>query len=167
MSPAKKSWCENRLKKKGAAYYVDQRGNFEDSFKGNEFLTLTQSLEDINTRIVSLLTSYVKTRKLIGVRNENMEETLKTLRISPKVLARRTNALWNILLPTEQQGKELTGSVLNTNNLSLLGVRKMEQASHLRQHPMQRRFSWLNLRYTIASRKFFSLTHILLHRIWV
>lgn len=48
-----------------------------------------------------------------------MEKALKTLHISPKVLARRTNALWDILLPTEQQAKELAGNVLNAKNLRL------------------------------------------------
>lgn len=48
-----------------------------------------------------------------------MEEALKALNITPKVLARRTNALWDILLPTKQQAKELAGSVLNTKNLHL------------------------------------------------
>lgn len=49
-------------RKKDVAYYVAQRGKFEDSFKENEFLTIPEALEAVNIRRVSLLTSDVKTR---------------------------------------------------------------------------------------------------------
>lgn len=119
VSPVKMTWYENRLKMNDTAYYVAQRGKFEESFKGNEFLTIPEALKAVNTRIISLLTSNIKTRKLIGVSRENMEDALKTLHIIPKVLARKTNALWDILLPTEQQARDLAGSVLNTKTLRL------------------------------------------------
>lgn len=93
VSPVKTTWYENRPKMKDVAYYIAQRGKFEESFKGNEFLTISESLEAVNTHIISLLTSDIKTWKLIGVSRENMEDALKTLHINPKVLARRTNAL--------------------------------------------------------------------------
>lgn len=82
---------ENRPKKKDAAYYVAQRGKFEEPFKGNEFLTLPEALEAMKTCIVFLLNT--KTRKLTGASRENLEEPLKTVNISPKVLAKRTNAV--------------------------------------------------------------------------
>lgn len=48
-----------------------------------------------------------------------MEEALKALHIRPKILARRTNALWDILLQSEEQTKELAGSILSTKTLHL------------------------------------------------
>lgn len=86
-TPPPVSTAKNRPKTKYAAYYV------ADSFKVNEFLTIPEALEAVNIRILSLLTSDVKTRKLIEVNRENMEDALKTLHISSKVLARRTNTL--------------------------------------------------------------------------
>lgn len=63
-----------------------------------------------------------------------MEEVLKTLKINPKVLARRTNVIWDILLPTEQEAKQLAGSVLTTRNLRLqteyIGTRKTKITVH-------------------------------------
>lgn len=63
-----------------------------------------------------------------------MEEALKTLNISPKILARRTNALWDILLQTEEQAKRLAGCVLNTKALRLqteyLGTRRTKVTIH-------------------------------------
>lgn len=46
-----------------------------------------------------------------------MEDALKALQINPKMLAWRTNGLRDILLQTEDQAKELAGSVLNTKKL--------------------------------------------------
>lgn len=94
-----------KKKKKDANFYEEQRKTFEGTFKENEFLTIPEALEAVNTRLIALLTSDVKSRKLTGVSRETMVEVLKTLKIYPKVLARRTNALWDILLPTEQDGQ--------------------------------------------------------------
>lgn len=69
----------------------------------------------MNTRIVSLLTS----DKLIGFGRETTEEVLKILKIDPKVWARRTNARLDILLPTEQDAKQMAGNVLTTKELIL------------------------------------------------
>lgn len=58
----------------------------------------------MNARIISLLTSDVKrSQKLIGVSKETIEENLKSLNIASKVLARMSNAIWDILLATEQK----------------------------------------------------------------
>lgn len=66
-----------------------------------------------------MLTSDVKTHKLIGVSRECMEEALKVLNIHPKILARRSNALWDLLLASEEQAKTLAGSVLFTKSIRL------------------------------------------------
>lgn len=41
-----------------------------------------------------------------------MEEALKALNIGTKVLAHRSNVMWNILLATEETVKALSSSVL-------------------------------------------------------
>lgn len=81
------------------------REKIEETFEGNKFLTFPEALEAVNTRIVSLQTNDVKSRELIGVSKETMEEALKTLNISPKVLARRTSAMWNVA-KSERAGRE-------------------------------------------------------------
>lgn len=116
VSTEKNAWADNRPVTKDATYNASQKEKFENSFKGNEFLTINEALEAVNTRTISLLTSDIKTWKLIGISRDAMEDALK---INPKVLARRTNALWDILLQTEQQAKELAGSILNTKDLRL------------------------------------------------
>lgn len=44
---------------------------------------------------------------------------LKNLKIGAKVLARRSKAMWNVLLATEQESKQLTGSILISMTLRI------------------------------------------------
>lgn len=92
------------------------------------------ALQAVNTRTISLPTSDIKTWKLIGVSREVMEDALKALQINPKMFERRTNALRDILLQTEDQAKKLASSVLNTNDLRLqteyLGTRMTKVTIH-------------------------------------
>lgn len=56
------------------------------------------ALVAVTTRTISLLTTDVKTKKLIGVSMEILEETLKSLNIAIKVLAKRSNAMWDTII---------------------------------------------------------------------
>lgn len=68
-------------------------------------------LEAVNTRIISLLTSDIKTCKLISVNSEIMEEAIKNQNIETKILTRRNRAMWDIVLATEDAAKELDNQV--------------------------------------------------------
>lgn len=63
-----------------------------------------------------------------------MEEALRSLNIVAKMLARRTTALWDILLGTEQEAKQLAGSVLSTASIRLqteyMGTRRTKIIVH-------------------------------------
>lgn len=82
-------------------------------------MKIPEDLHAVKARIICLLTSDIKSWKLIGVSRETLEEALKSLNIAPKVLARRSNTMWNILLATEQEAKQLAGSVLLTAVIQL------------------------------------------------
>lgn len=85
----------------------------------------------MDTKTISLLMTDVKTRKLIGVNREIMEETLRIFNISAKVLlVRRSNAMWDILLPTEDAAaKSLAWDIFTTKSLRLqTGCREMKVA---------------------------------------
>lgn len=98
------------------------REKIEETFEGNKFLTIPEALEAANTRKVLLQTTDVKSRKLIWVSKETMEEPLKTLNISPKLLARRTTAMWDV-------ARELAGNFLTTKNVRIqtkyMGTRRI------------------------------------------
>lgn len=74
-----------------ADYYSPKHSKYEHYVNGNEFLTIPKALDDVATRTISLLTTDKKTRKL-------MDETLKSLKIEPKMLTKWSNAMWDILL---------------------------------------------------------------------
>lgn len=48
-----------------------------------------------------------------------MEEALKSLNNGLKMLARRSNTIWDVLMATEQEVKQLAGSVLTSKSVRL------------------------------------------------
>lgn len=62
---------------KGPAYYNQLKEKYKKFVSGNELLLMPSILETVNTRTISLLTTDIKTHKLIGVNREIMEEALK------------------------------------------------------------------------------------------
>lgn len=62
-------------------------------------------VETATARSISLLTVDVKTRKFVAVSREAMEEALKALNMMVKVMARRSYAMWDILLASEEAPK--------------------------------------------------------------
>lgn len=119
---------------KDAAYYAGLKTKYEEYVMGTDFITIPEALNAVMTRKISLLTSEVKSRKLIGVSREMMEEALKTLNVAPRMLARRSNALWDILLADEEEAKKLAGSILMTKNVRMqteyMGTRKTRVTVH-------------------------------------
>lgn len=107
---------------------------YEQYTKGNELLTIQEALNEVNIRIISLLTSDIKSENLIGVSRENMEESLKALNITPCILIRRSRALWDLLMKSEQEVKDLGGSVLTSKTLRLqieyMGTRRTNVTVH-------------------------------------
>lgn len=55
----------------------------------------------------------------IDVSKEAIEEALKILQIQPKVLAHRSNTMWDVLLANEGQAKNLAGSILTRKSVCL------------------------------------------------
>lgn len=81
-SPSPSAWNKNR-QNKDAAYYDRMKDEYRDYIMGKQLLMIAEGLNAVTTRTISLLTSDVKTRKLIGVSRENIEEALKYLQIVP------------------------------------------------------------------------------------
>lgn len=82
-------------------------------------------MEAVAAKTISLLMANIKLRKFIAVSREVMEEALKALKIGTKVLARRSNAIWDILLAMEEAMKTLAGSILTMKMLRQLQMKYM------------------------------------------
>lgn len=67
--------------KKGLEYYEDQKGKHKEVIAGNELLTFPSIFEAVSYDTTSLLTMDVKTRRLIGVSGDIMEEAMKSFKI--------------------------------------------------------------------------------------
>lgn len=68
---------------------------YRECIKDNELFTIPEALNAIASNTIFHLTSDIKTRKLIGVSREAIEETLKCLKIVSKILAKRSYAIWD------------------------------------------------------------------------
>lgn len=88
-----------------SSYYSSLKEQFEDFISGNELLSITLLLEVVSPQTISLFTTDVKTHMLIGVNREIRAETLKSLSVRAKALARTSNVMWDTLLPTEDVRK--------------------------------------------------------------
>lgn len=100
------AWTAERPQKR-PEYYRGLREEYS-SISGNELIAVPSEMEVITTRTISLLKADVNTRKCIAVTRHMMEEALN---IGAKVLNRRSNVVWDILLTTEEIAKiEYTGT---------------------------------------------------------
>lgn len=61
----------------------------------------------------------MKFRKFFGVSRVRIEDTLKSLNIGVKVLARISNAMWGSVLANEDQTSSLAGSILSTKSVKM------------------------------------------------
>lgn len=113
------AWAKDRPPQKVPEYYKGLKEKYEHFINGNELLLVPLLIDTVNTRTIPLLRTDVKTRKLIGVDRVIMEEALKSLRIVAKILERRSNAMWDILLATEDAANSLDGSITITKAVRL------------------------------------------------
>lgn len=121
-------WTTVRSPPKGQEYYKILKEKYEHFIDGKELLPVPARMGTGNRRTISLLTTHIKTHKFIGINRKILEEALKSLKIGSKILARRSNATWDILLATENAAKDLAGSILIIKAVRLqteyLGTRK-------------------------------------------
>ena len=81
----------------------DRVGRYAKYFKGNEILPIPEIVEKITPRVLSLVVSDLKTKRLVGLNNDSFEELLRKSGIPCQYFYRKSFATWDVLLPTEQQ----------------------------------------------------------------
>lgn len=88
-------------------YYISTREKYQDYISGNELLTIQSAWEEISKKAIYLLTLL----KLVGVNRERIVRAIRGLDIAVKVLSRKSNAIWDILLTPEEEVKKLAGCI--------------------------------------------------------
>lgn len=81
-------WEVNRPKKKGPEYYNSMKECFGEFIEGNELLPVSSVMEVVNKRTIFLLNT------------------------DAKILARISNAMWDVLLESEDEVKSLAKSIM-------------------------------------------------------
>ena len=92
----------------------DRVGKYAQYFVGNEILPIPEIVEALEPRILSLVVSDLKTRRLVGLKKEAFEELLKKAGIPCQYFCRKSFATWDVLLPTEAEAAKAAKSNITT-----------------------------------------------------
>ena len=100
-------------------YEKDRVGRFAKYFKGNEILPIPEIAEKIAPRVLSLVVSDLKTKRLVGLTKDVFEELLRKAGIPCQYFCRKSFATWDVLLPTEKQAAKTAESDIITKHFRL------------------------------------------------
>ena len=102
--PAQKSPTAWKGQQRGPEEHEKDRvGRYAKYFKGNEILPIPEIAEKIIPRVLSLVVSNLKTKRLVGLSKDTFEELLREAGIPCQYFSRKSFATWDVLLPIEQQ----------------------------------------------------------------
>ena len=110
-------------------YEKDRVGKYADYFKGNEILPIPEIVQKIEPRIVSLVVTDLKSRRLVGLKKEGFEDLLRKAGVPCQYFCRKSFATWDVLLPSSDQAAKVASSNINTKFFRLqpeyLGTRRI------------------------------------------
>ena len=120
IQPAQKSLTPWKGQQRGPADFErDRVGKYAKYFKGNEILPIPELVEKLTPRILSLVISDLKTKRLVGLKKETFEELLRKAGIPCQYFCRKSFATWDVLLPTEDQASKAAASNITTKHFRL------------------------------------------------
>ena len=131
--PGQKSQHENPspwkiIQKRPDEYEKDRVGKYANYFKGNEILPIPELVEKLEPRIVSLVVTDQKTRRLVGLKKEGFEDLLRKAGVPCQYFC-RSFATWDVLLPSSDQAAKVASSNIMTKFFRLqpeyLGTRRI------------------------------------------
>ena len=120
IQPAQKSPTPWKGQQRGPADYErDRVEKYAKYFKGNEIQRIPELVEKLTPRILSLVVSDLKTKRLVGLKKETFEELLRKAGIPCQYFCRKSFATWDVLLPTEDQAAKLAANNITTKYFRL------------------------------------------------
>ena len=115
IQPAQKSPTPWKGQQRGPADYErDRVEKYAKYFKGNEILPIPELEKKLTPRILSLVVSDLKTKRLVGLKKETFEELLRKAGIPCQYFCCKSFATWDVLLPTEDQAAKLAANNITT-----------------------------------------------------
>ena len=110
-------------------YEKDRVGRYAEDFKGNEILPIPEILQRLELRIVSLVVSDIKTKRLVGLKKESFEDLLRKAGVPCQYFCKRSFASWDVLFPSAEQAEKVASSNIMTKFFRLqteyLGTRRI------------------------------------------
>ena len=94
-------------------------GRYAKYLKGNEILPIPEIVERIAPRVLSLVVSDLKTKRLVGLSKDTFKELLRKAGIPCQYFCRKSFATWDVLLPTEEQAAKTAAKDIITKHLRL------------------------------------------------
>ena len=120
IQPAQKSPTAWKGQQRGPEdFEKDRVGRYAKYFKGNEILPIPEIVEKITPRILSLVVSDLKTKRLVGLKKETFEELLRKAGIPCQYFCRKSFATWDVLLPSEEQAAKAAANDIVTKHFKL------------------------------------------------
>ena len=120
IQPAPKRPTPWKAQQRGPADFErDRVGKYAKYFKGNEILPIPEIVEKLTPRILSLVISDLKTKRLVGLKKETFEELLRKAGIPCQYFCRKSFATWDVLLSTEDQAAKAAASNITTKHFRL------------------------------------------------
>ena len=113
-------WSQLQKKKKSPEDHENDRvTKYAEYFKDNEILPIPELVEAVEPKTLSFVVTDLRTRRFAGIKKEAFEELLKTAGIPGKYFYRRSFAIWDVLLPSEEIAKKLATSNITTKYFRL------------------------------------------------
>ena len=120
IQPAQKSPTAWKGQQRGPAdYEKDRVGKYAKYFNGNEILPIPEIADKIIPRVLSLVVSDLKTKRLVGLNKDTFEELLRKSGIPCQYFCRKSFATWDVLLPTEEQAAKTAEKDIITKHFRL------------------------------------------------
>ena len=110
-------------------YQKDRVGKYAEFFVGNEILPIPEIVKKVEPRIVSLVVTDLKTRRLVGLKRESFEDLLRTSGVPCQYLCRKSFATWDVLMPAKEQAAKIAVNNISTKFFRLqpeyMGIRRI------------------------------------------
>ena len=114
--------------KKPEDHEKNQVSKYAQYFKGNEILPLLGIIEKLEPRILSLVVTDLKTRRLVGLK-KGFEDLFRKAGVPCQYFCRQSFAIWDVLLPSKEQAAKAASSTIITKFFRLqpeyMGTRRV------------------------------------------
>ena len=127
-TPTAAAWRPTNERQNPEKHRKAREETFKDLINGNELLPRLDFCQKISPRVLSLVSTNSSTKRLIGLKREELIDVLIASNFPAKYVYQRSFATWDVLLPTEEEAVRRAVRDLTFQNVRLqpeyLGCRR-------------------------------------------